>query len=110
MNDIVDDMMGSADASAVSRILEFAGDHIRLNEDVDADRVIRRIFTPILLQPSERSAAWMLTALNENSHFANLPEEVSSELQARMHTALAKEGLSEALVETLKSISEKLGP
>jgi hypothetical protein len=103
IRNVVDDMMGHTDATQITRLIETAGDHITFEEKSDPDRIMRRIFSPVVANPTERSAVWMATTIGRKLElFRYLPVETKNEFGWRLRTALQnKESLGPVVTEAL---------
>jgi hypothetical protein len=103
VRDVVDDMMGLTDPAQITRLVEVAGDHVSLEEELDSERIVRRIFSPIVSSPTERSASWMANTVGRRlEFFRNLPEETKKEFGWRLKTALQnKDALAASITESL---------
>ena len=102
VRDVIDDMSGSTDPQYLTRLIEIAGEHVALEDINDSDRIVRRIFAPIVGQPTDRSALWMATVISRRvEFFRSMPEETKTEFGWRLRTSLQAEGLSAGVVESL---------
>jgi hypothetical protein len=101
--DIVDDMFGQPDSTQIVRIVEVVGEDIGLENETDSDRIVRRIFTPIVGSPTDRSAAWMAKVVGRRlDFFRRMPTETKDEFGWRLRTALQdKDKLTASIVESL---------
>jgi hypothetical protein len=89
IRDIIDDMTGQSDAAQISRIVESIGDELRLEQENDPDRIVRRIFAPIIRSPTVVTAAWMAKVVeNRLDFFRDMPAETKEEFGWRLRTAL----------------------
>jgi hypothetical protein len=107
MRDVTDEMAGQSDAANLTRRIEIAGDHLTLADETDPDRIVRRILSPAIGNPSERSAAWMATVIGRRlEFFRQMPYETRNEFVWRLRTALQnKETLAPPVVESLTNIA-----
>ena len=115
--DVVDDMVASsANPTQMNRLIETIGDHVEFEEDEDSDRIVRRIFTPIVTKPAEVSARWMATRIgNKLELFNRLPEETKEQFGWRLRTALQDRdklaaGTTDALTNTAGLLKIDLSP
>jgi len=107
MRDVLDDMAASADKAEIGRTIDLAGDYIDLAEGCDVDRIVRRIFMPIVNAPDDRTVSWMTRVIeNRPLFFKQLPAESKGEFGLRIRTSLqTKESLSQDILENLKRIA-----
>ena len=88
-NDILDDLeSGTPDEAKITRTVTFYGQHIEPSAVKDVDKLIRRIFHPILTNPNETSTGWMLRQVRGIA----FPEDLRSEFRSRLSTASKREG------------------
>jgi hypothetical protein len=116
IRDVIDDIVGHTDPKQITQLIETAGDQLSFEEETDPDRIVRRIFSPIVGNPTERSAAWMATIVGrELQLFRQLPEETKQEFGWRLRTALQNKdvigpAVTEALTNTAGLLNISLSP
>lgn len=111
LRDIADDLIGTDDPSQVLRIVDLMGSHVLLDGINDADRIIRRIFTPVITTPKESATKWLVRVVEHRPEFfGKLPTEVKVELGSRLRAALlAVAPEPGAIVADLRRVSELCG-
>ena len=101
IRDIVDDIVGETDSEQITRLIETIGEHLHFDNDSEPDRIVRRIFSPIVTKPTDRSASWMASMVNRQlDFFRSIPDETKEEFGWRIQTALRNEG---GLTETVSA-------
>lgn len=105
--DILEDMIAVSDVF-VARVVEFVGARIRLSGVFAPDRIVQRIFTPILVSPSEVTINWVIDAIDSRRDFFDgLSRELKEELASRLHSALrSAESYSPDIVAGLTKVAD----
>jgi hypothetical protein len=102
VRDVIDDMVGQSDASQIAKLIEVMGQGLTFEEEVDAERIVRRVFTPIVTSPDARSAAWMAGSIESRLDlFRDMPVDAKKDFGWRLRTAIQSKELDEGIAKSL---------
>ena len=110
VRDIEDDMMGTTDPDQLIRRIEIAGDAITFEEEDEPEKIVRRVFSPLVTMPTKQSVDWMKSLVEAKGEaFWSLPEEAREELATRLRDTLRSEDqLDETLRSSLLSLARQV--
>lgn len=106
MRDIVDELAGQSDVANVARRLEFVGDNLTLESEVDADRIVRRIFSPAISALTDRTAAWMASVVARRlPFFEEMPLDTKEDFAWRLRAAVRNPDILSSIKNSLTAIA-----
>lgn len=106
VRDIEDDMMGLMDTDQLVRLVEIAGDEITFEREEDPEKIVRRIFSPLVTKPTEKTVAWMSSIVEGKGElFWSLQDDAKEQLATRLRDVLETD---EQLDETVRTLVRNL--
>jgi predicted ABC-type transport system involved in lysophospholipase L1 biosynthesis ATPase subunit len=111
ISDVIDDLLGLTDPPAVSRIVELFGDHIDPVKLTSADpnRVVRRIFTPIVGEPNKTTVEFILRMLDGRAAFPRrLTTATKDEFASRLRKVIEGGQPTDPLMQSLTKVARVL--
>ncbi len=111
VRDITDDMMGLTDADRSVRLVEIAGPEITFRHVTEPEKIVRRVFSPLVTKPTKRTIACMNNVVEgKGESFWSLPREAKGELASRLGASLhGDEEMSEELKSALEELAGRFG-
>jgi hypothetical protein len=112
MSDVLDDMLATIDLGANQRTIDFLGDYIDALSlaEADPDRILRRIFSPILSSPQQQSVDWMARVVTNNPQmFSHIESQTREEISARLSSVLRTPSLPDETLQAVLKIASSLG-
>ena len=111
VRDLIEDMCSATDPSELNRIIELAGDIVEIGEGADIDRVVLRVFSPLVGHPSEPSVRWMARAIGRRRELLrDVKTDTRTEFGLRLRAALQTKGeLSDEILSALATVAEIVG-
>jgi hypothetical protein len=108
---VLEDMVAATESAAIQRTIELFGSHINSESLVafDPDRIVRRIFNPILGSPQEASIDWMAKVIEAQAKFLNgMEEQTKDEISTRLRKASQTASLPATTTQALMKIASTL--
>lgn len=104
--DFDDDILSLSDVGQMVRLVEVAGDEMSLDKVQDPDKIVRRIFSPLMTKPTNHTVNWIRKIVeHKNASFWSLSSEAKDELAIRMQSLLEE---NESLEQTTRSSLNEL--
>lgn len=102
--DVIDDMMGKFDSKYITNVLSLFNSEVHLNHADDDNRILRRLFHPIVAAPTQISVKWMNQFLASAPTFVDgLSREQKKEFLERLDVSVGTGELGEGVGPELQN-------
>lgn len=100
--DIKDDMTSLTDVDQLVRLVEVVGEEFTLENESDPEKIVRRVFSPLVRKPTAQTTRWMNRVVERKGEsFWSLPDEVKKELASRLRETLKSSESQDEMVKSL---------
>ena len=105
---ILDDMDNKA-GSYITAVLSVLKSDVHLDAQANHDRIVRRVFSPIVLDPTIISVDWMNREIAVSEIVKHLSSGTLSDIDSRLTSAVRKDGLPAEMLTALTATRTLLG-
>ena len=106
--DLMEDLCGLTDLTQITRLIDFVGGYLDVNNSYEVGRVVRRVFVPLISKPALNTAVWMAEFVRrKDALFRAMTEYSRNDLASRLRKALQTEALDPQISEAFGRVLEQ---